>query len=452
MFGSCKPIGRITKNKTREPALTLTSREKIHLGQSKFEGAWSTNTGKLLLSLLVFLFFMRGFSTVLVYSLIPKLKALFQLSYAEAMLTQFCFFLGYFIFSLPAAYIIRRLGYLRAIMLGLVVVMTACVIILPAIWAAGYAGFLASLLVLAGGITLLQVADNPLIALSGSARGSYSRLTLAQAFNSLGTTVAPIVAAWLVFRPTEAFPRRSSHAAALIDLADLQAIYAPFILVSAVLLVVTMMFWWHRSYPFPGTDGRNPSHRLRLLQNRRFLFGVAAIFLYVGAEVSVAGVMASYLMQPTVLSVPAYRAAQLLSLYWGGAMFGRFVGAGLLRIVPPGAALAVCAASAALLAVLSSLSTGTIAAMAIIAIGLCNSIMFPTIFALAVEGLGEAAPEGSGILCMAVVGGAIIPEVSGLVADARGLAAALLVPAACYICIMIYGATTERPCVPAQTS
>ena len=404
-----------------------------------------------MLSLLVFLFFMRGLSTVLLYSLIPKLKSLFQLSYTEAMLTQLCFFLGYFVFSLPAAYIVRRLGYLRAIVLGLVVMITGCLIILPATWVGRYPGFLASLFVLAGGITLLQVADNPLIAMFGSSRGSYSRLTLAQAFNSLGTTVAPILAAWLVFAPTEALQKQSSDAAGVIHFADLQAIHAPFIIVAGMLAVVTVMFWLNRSYPVPKTDvnDRNPSHRLRLLRNTRFLFGAAAIFLYVGAEVSVASIMASYLMQSTILSVPAYRASQLLSLYWGGAMCGRFVGAGVLRIVPPGIALAVCGASAASLAILSALSTGTTAAAAIIAIGLCNAIMFPTIFALAVEGLGDAAPEGSGILCMAIVGGAIVPEISGIVADARGLAIALLVPAACYVWITIYGATIARRRAPA---
>lgn len=398
-----------------------------------------------MLSLLVFLFFMRGLSTVLLYTLIPKLKSLFQLSYTEAMLTQLCFFLGYFIFSLPAAHIVRRLGYLRAIVLGLIVMMAGCLIILPATWVGHYPGFLASLFVLAGGITLLQVADNPLIAMLGSARGSYSRLTLAQAFNSLGTTLAPILAAWLVFGSAE-LPKQTTAAAAGIRFADLRAIHAPFLVVAGMLAVVTVIFWLNRTFPAPKTDGndRCPSHRLRLLQSKRFLFGAAAIFLYVGAEVSVASIMASYLMQVTVLSIPAYRASQLLSLYWGGAMCGRFIGAGVLRVVPPGIALAVCGALAASLALLSSFSTGTTAAAAIIAIGLCNSIMFPTIFALALEGLGEAAPEGSGILCMAIVGGAIIPEISGIIADARGLAVALLVPALCYVCITIYGATVSR--------
>lgn len=442
----------MTENRARGQKLTLAPQKMKHPDQVR-TGPWSMTPATLMFSLLVFLFFVRGLSTVLLYSLIPKLKSLFQLSYTEAMLTQLCFFLGYFIFSLPAAHIVRRLGYLRAIVLGLVVMISGCLVILPATWAGGYPGFLASLFILAGGITLLQVADNPLITMFGSSRGSYSRLTLAQAFNSLGTAVAPILAAWLVFSPAEVPAKQSSGTTGVIHFADLQAIHAPFIIVAAMLAVVTVMFWLNRSYPVPKTDitGRNPSHRLRLLQNSRFLFGVAAIFLYVGAEVSVASIMASYLMQPTILSVPAYWASQLLSLYWGGAMLGRFVGAGVLRVVPPGIALAVCGASAALLAILSSFSTGVTAAAAIIAIGLCNSIMFPTIFALALEGLGDAAPEGSGILCMAIVGGAIVPELSGMLADARGLAVALLVPAACYVAITIYGATIARRRVPALT-
>src|SRR3569833_312215 len=304
-------------------------------------GPQSSAASTLMLSLLIFLFFMRGLSTVQLYSLIPKLKSLFQLSYTEAMLTQLNFFLGYFIFSLPAAYIVRRLGYLRAIVLGLVVMMAGCLIILPATWVGLYPGFLASLFVLAGGITLLQVADSPLIAMLGSSQGSYSRLTLAQAFNSLGTAVAPILAAWLVFGPTEAtFPKQTSDVAGGIRFADLQAIHTPFLVVAGLLAVVTVIFWLNRSFPVPKTDvdNRDPSRRLRLLQNNRFLFGAVAIFLYVGAEVAVASIMASYLMQSTVLSVPAYRASQLLSLYWGGAMCGRFIGAGVLRVVPTGVA------------------------------------------------------------------------------------------------------------------
>jgi FHS family L-fucose permease-like MFS transporter len=412
----------------------------------------ATPAGHVILSLVVFLFFVRGLSTVLIYALLPKLKSLFQLSYAEAMLTQSCFFLGYFIFSLPAAYIVRRLGYLRAIVLGLVVMITGCLILSPSARFGLYPGFLAALFVLAAGITLLQVADNPLIAALGSSKGSYSRLTLAQAFNSLGTTVAPVIAAWLIFTPAALpFGKQSSGAANGTHLADLQAIHSPFAAIAIVLAVVAVVFWLNRSYPVPRTDvkGRAISCRLHILGNNRFLFGVVAIFLYVGAEVSIGSVMASYLMQPAVLAVPVYRASQLLSLYWGGAMCGRFIGAGLLRIVPPGIALGVCGAMATSLTLLSLSSTGMTAAVAVIAIGLFNSIMFPTIFALALDGLGDAAPEGSGILCMAIVGGAVIPEITGIVADARGFAFALLVPAACYVWITIYGAYIMRHRAPA---
>lgn len=393
-------------------------------------------------SLLIFLFFARGLSTVLLYSLVPKLKRLFQLSYTEAMLPQLFFFFACFIFSLPAAYIVRRLGYIRALVLGLVVMITGCLILSPAMLSGQYPGFLSALFVLAIGITLLQVADNPLIVGFGSLRGAYSRLTLAQAFNSLGTTVAPILAAWLVFSPTEHHLQENiEDIASGVSLADVQAIYSPFVAISCVLAVVAVVLWLNRSYPVARTDGkgRGTSSPLHLLRNNRFLFGVIAIFLYVGAEVSIGSIMSNYLMQPTVLSLPVYRASQLLSLYWGGAMCGRFIGAGLLRVVAPGIALSACGVAATSLALISSSSTGTTAAAAIIAIGLFNSIMFPTIFALALDGLGDAAPEGSGILCMAIVGGAIVPEITGIVADARGLAFALLVPAACYVWITIYG-------------
>jgi FHS family L-fucose permease-like MFS transporter len=298
----------------------------------------------------------------------------------------------------------------------------------------------------------LQVADNPLIAMFGSSRGASSRLTLAQAFNSVGTAVAPVLAAWLVFGPANQSPQqRPAGVASGIRFADLQAIHAPFLVIAGMLAVVAVIFWLKRSYPVPKADAgsHTSSHRLRLLRDRRFLFGALAIFLYVGAEVSIGSIMASYLMQSSVLSVPAYRASQLISLYWGGAMCGRFVGAGVLRLVPPGIALAVCGAVATSLALLSSSSAGVTAAASIIAIGLFNSIMFPTIFALALEGLEDAAPEGSGILCMAIVGGAIVPEITGMVADARGLAFALAVPAACYGWITIYGGYIARRRAPA---
>lgn len=394
-------------------------------------------TGRLILSLLVFLFFVRGLSTVLVYSLVPKLKSLFQLSYAEAMLVQLAFFLGYFIFSLPAAFLVRRLGYLRAIILGLGVLIAGCLALSPLTRLALYPGFLIALFVLAAGITLLQVADNPLIVQLGSPARSSSRLTLAQGFNSLGTTLAPVFAAWLIFSPAKTSLGNRSHGIS----ADLAAIQSPFIIIACLLGVVAVIFWLHRSYPLPQKPARDRAFadQLKLLGNKRFLFGAATIFLYVGAEVTIGGILASYLMQASVLSLSVRRASQLVSLYWAGAMIGRFIGAGVLRAVPGGQALAVCGATAAALTLLSLSGAGLFAATAIIAVGLFNSIMFPTIFALALEGLGDRTPEASGILCMAIVGGAVIPELAGIVADAHGLSAALLIPAACYGWITSYG-------------
>lgn len=416
--------------------------EELQVSASPQPSQANRTTGKLILSLVVFLFFLRGFVTVLLYSLVPKLRSLFALSYAEVMLTQLCFFLGYFVFSLPAAYAVKRLGYLRAIILGLAIMILGCLILSPSMMLGQYRGFLAALFVIAAGITLSQVADNPLIAVLGTARGSCSRLTLAQAFNSLGTTVAPLAVAWLIFTPGQ----RPLQSLAGIRALDLQAIQSPFFLVAGVLAVVGSIFWFNRNYPMPRTSAiqRKTSYRSALFANRRFLFGAIAIFLYVGAEVSIGSIMTSYLMQPAMLSVSAYRASQLLTLYWGGAMCGRFVGSALLRIVPAGLALSVCGAFGAFLAILSSSLTGPAAAAAIIAIGLFNSIMFPTIFALALEGLGDATPEGSGILCTAIVGGAVVPEITGITADMRGLSIALLVPAACYFWITAYGAYVER--------
>jgi len=397
--------------------------------------------GRPMISLVVFLFFFRGFCTVLVDSLIPQLRAIYELSYTQAMFTQFCFYFGYLFFSVPAACLLSRLGYMRAIVSGLAVMMTGCLLFSPAASLGVYEAFLASLFVLAAGITLLQVTTNPLVAALGSARSSYSRLTLAQAFNSLGTTIAPLVGAWLILKPI-AHPAGMPTAISGADrLLRAHALQVPFLAVACVLAALALVFWLNRGQPVPAlrTGPLNSSFGFRLLRNRRFLLGVISIFLYVGAEVSIGSVMINYLTQSSVLAVATPHAGALASLYWGGAMCGRFLGSAALRFVPAGKALSVCSLIAGALALTSSYTGGTIAAATIIAIGLFNSIMFPTIFALALEGLGADKPEGSGMLCMAIVGGAIVPLLTGLAADSRGLAFSLLVPAACYMWIAFYG-------------
>jgi FHS family L-fucose permease-like MFS transporter len=323
-----------------------------------------------------------------------------------------------------------------------------CLLISPAALIGVYPGFLVALFVMAGGITMLQVAANPFIAVLGPEHSSSSRLTLAQAFNSLGTTVGPWVgAAFILGSSATVTDTASLSRAALAALRDREAhdLQIPFLAIAATLCLVAAAFWALRRMNVPAAgaaaDLRSSS---RVLAKLRFAFGVACIFLYVGAEVSIGSLMVNYLTQDSVLGLSPADAAHRVSFYWGGAMVGRFIGSFVMRRVPPGFALACCAFGAAGLAAVSSATTGQVAGYTIIAVGLCNSIMFPTIFTLALEGLGDDTPTGSGVLCMAIVGGAVIPELTGLTADALGLATALLLPVTCYLVIASYGLTTWR--------
>lgn len=401
-----------------------------------------------LVALVVFLFFAWGFATVLIDSLVPKLKGLFDLSYAEVMLTQFSFFVGYFVFSIPAGFLLSRVGYMRCVVFGLVVMAAGCLLFAPAAAMGSFAAFLFALFVMAAGITILQVAANPFIAELGPEESSHSRLTLAQAFNSIATAVSPWVGAALILKGGVNVDTKGLTPAVLsaLRIREAHAVQTPFLGIAIVLVAVAAAFWLLRRNSAPRVSADAASFRdiARLLKRPRLVLGTLAIFLYVGAEVSIGSVMTNYLMQASVLGLIAERAGRLVSFYWGGAMVGRFIGAYVLKRVSPGYALAVCAAGATVLAILSSQSTGGVAAYALIAVGLFNSIMFPTIFTLASEELGEETPNGSALLCMAIVGGAIIPVATGALADRASLATALLVPAACYVWIAIYGVLAAR--------
>ncbi len=398
------------------------------------------------------LFFLWGFSTVLLDSLIPKLKALFALDYADVMLSQFCFFLAYFVVSIPASMLLGRIGYMRGIVIGLVIMAAGCLLFAPAAMLGTFDGILVALFVMASGITLLQVAANPLVAVLGTARSSSARLTLAQAFNSLGTSLGPLVGARLILGQTSGVAPNPATAdpAVLVAFrrAEIHLVEIPFMAIAGILLVLALVFWLLRQSPgVPGAE-RVRYHRAglaRLLRRPRLSLGAAAIFLYVGAEVTIGSFMTNYLMQTSRLNLAAAQAGQLVSLYWTGAMIGRFVGTAVLRRYPPGLVLAAAALAAAGLATLSAVSGGPLSAAAIIAVGLFNAIMFPTIFALAIEGLGDDTPQGSGLLCMAIVGGAVVPRVSGVVADHAGLANALFVPVCCYLAIIGYGLVARLP-------
>lgn len=402
----------------------------------------------LLVVLVVFLFFAWGFATVLIDTLVPKLRGVFALSYTEVLLTQFSFFVGYFIFSVPAGFILSRIGYLRGAVLGLAVMMCGCLLFSPAAAFGLFPAFLLALFVMSAGITLLQVIANPLIAELGPPSSSSSRLTLAQAFNSLGTTIGPWIGAILILSGSVTIDatRLSSAALEAARISQAHAVQFPFLIIAAGLAVVAVLFWLMRDAPAPPVAPQMASFSaLWALRNRpNLILGTVAIFVYVGAEVSIGSIMTNYLMQPSVLGLVAERAAKLVSFYWGGAMVGRFIGSWVLNRVRPGIVLAGCAVCACLLASTSSLSRGEVAAITLIAVGFFNSIMFPTIFTLASDDLGEETPNASALLCMAIVGGAIVPEITGGVADAAGLATALAVPAICYVWIAIYGVLSAR--------
>jgi FHS family L-fucose permease-like MFS transporter len=394
--------------------------------------------------LMMTMFFAFGFCTVLVDTLVPKFKAMFALSYTEVMLTQFCFFGAYFLISLPAGWLLGQLGYLRAIAVGLLVMAAGAMLFVPAARYGTYPGFLAALFILASGVTIVQVGANPLTAIAGPEADAPSRLTLAQAFNSLATMVGPTFGAWVILSHV-ATPAAGASVTdlALFRRTEAHVFIAPFLGIAAVLLGLALLCWRLRAWA-PTAAPQGVGGFRRLLGQRRLVLGAASIFVYVGAEVAIGSSLANFLMQQSVLGVTAFVAGSLVSIYWGLAMVGRFGGAAVLQRAPAGLVLAICAAGACALACAAALATGRLAAGALLCVGLCNAIMFPTIFTLAIEGLGEDTPEASGLICLAIVGGAIVPLLTGVAADRFGLSLALLVPALCYVWIAGYGLSSWR--------
>ncbi len=393
------------------------------------------------------LFFIFGGITSLNDVLIPKLKALFSLSYAEAMLVQSAFFLAYFLVSMPASALVQRLGYMRTAVAGLLTMTVGCLMFIPASSSGLFVMFLAALFVLAAGITIVQVVANPLISLLGAPETAHSRLTFAQAFNSLGTTVFPYVGAMLILGGLASVNEStlSGTALAAFRAQETRVIDRTYLGIAVALAVVAALVWLRRDR-LQERRGTPVScvRSLDLLRRPRFAFGTVGIFLYVGAEVAIGSILANYLMQPDTLALAPAAAGARVALYWGGAMVGRFIGAALLRAFPPANVLAAAAGSTIVLLAISAGTTGALSGVALIAIGLFNSIMFPTIFSLASEKLGSRTPEGSGLICMAIVGGAVVPLLLGAVADASTLRIALIVPAACYAGIMVFARYCRR--------
>lgn len=393
------------------------------------------------LVVLTTLFFMWGLITSLNDILIPHLKAIFTLSYVQASLIQFCFFGAYAIASLPSGYLVEHIGYRKGIIIGLSVAAIGCLGFYPAASMQSYPLFLGALFVLASGITLLQVAANPYVAILGRPETAASRLTLTQAFNSFGTTIGPYFGSILILSVA------ASSATGALDISkEIETVQGPYLGLAAVLFLIAIVFSRFKLPVVSGTDATTAPEpvagapKRSLWQYSHLVLGAIAIFVYVGAEVSIGSWLVNFMAEPDVGGLAESEAGKYLALYWGGAMVGRFIGAAVLRYVKPGTVLAFNAAAAIALLILAMTVGGKVAMWAVLAIGLFNSIMFPTIFTLAIAKLGRDTGEGSGVLCVAIVGGAIVPVVQAYFADHMGILASFFIPAICYAYIVFYGA------------
>ena len=396
------------------------------------------------------LFFIFGGITSLNDVIIPKLKELFTLNYTQAMLVQFCFFTAYLVIGIPGAKLVKKIGYMRGAVAGLLTMMVGCLLFIPASQNAVYGLFLFALFVLASGVVIVQVVANPLISLLGKPETAHSRLTFAQAFNSLGTWVFPTVGAGLILGSLQNVKAADLSGPALdaYRSAESAVILHTYLGLAVALAVVAGAVWLFRNrLKGERHEASTGLAGFDLLTRKRFAFGALCIFLYVGAEVSIGSLIINYLALDRVLGQPESVVGWMIGLYWGGAMIGRFIGSLLMYLrISPGKMLACVAVGAIMLITISANSTGNVAAYSLLAIGLMNAIMFPTIFSLASEKLGGRAADGSGIINIAIFGGAVVPLATGALADLTGsLAIALLLPALCYAVIAAFGVYARRP-------
>ncbi len=399
------------------------------------------------LTILTSLFFIWGFITSLNDILIPHLKSVFTLNYTQAMLVQFCFFTAYFVVSVPSGYLVEKIDYKGGIIAGLSIAGMGCLLFYPAASSHSYPLFLAAFFVLASGISLLQVAANPYVSILGSPETASSRLTLTQAFNSLGTTIAPYLGTLFILatavKTADEIKLLNPDELSAYQAAQAAAVQNPYLLLAAVLFFIAVVFAWlklpkikARVAQFSGIEDEvHASAR----DYKHLVLGAIGIFVYVGGEVSIGSFLINFLGEPSIAGLAEQEAGKYVSFYWGGAMIGRFAGAAVMQKIQPGKVLTFNAVTAALLVLMTMLGSGHVAMWTLLAVGLFNSIMFPTIFSLAVSGLGKHTGQGSGILCAAIVGGAVLPVVQGLCADRIGIQQAFFIPVLCYCYIAYYG-------------
>jgi len=393
-------------------------------------GAANQDSATRLFRLSIGVFFIGGFLSSTISLFVPRMTLVYGLDYVRALLIQFAFHMSYLLFAVPIALAIIALGYMRSAATGLTVMAVSCMLFL---WAHGlhsYAMVLFSLLALSAGITFLQIAANTVVAVVGSAEGAAYRLNLLQAFNSVGTVLGPLIAAQYVLGnpATTGLP-------AVVEIAP------PFLFAILVLALLAVIFFLNRALLDQSRQAGMAGARLDwpvLLRNRRLVAGAVGIFVYAGAEVAIGALLVNYLVMPDVFGAAPVSAARMVSLYWGGAMLGRLAGAFAMRRIRPAMLLMLAAIGAALLTGTAATFQGWTGGIALLAVGLCNSIMYPTIYVLALPEDPRLATPGGTVLCMAVVGGAVVPMLTGALADHVGLAPSLALPALCYLFIAAF--------------
>jgi MFS transporter, FHS family, L-fucose permease len=400
------------------------------------------------LRLLSSLFFVWGFITVINNTLLPHLKSVFDLNYLQTTLIESVWFVAYFVASLPSAKLIERVGYRRSLVIGLLIMAVGALGMIPAARLPSYGITLAALFVIAAGITLLQVAANPYVAVVGPPETASARLNFVQAFNSLGTTLAPLFGGYLILgRSASGTLQAGSFLTLAQRMSDARAVQLPYLIVAAVLVILAIIIARFH-LPDMGTATRRASALQRrghsLWRHRNLVFGVPAIFIYLIAEIGVANLFINFVAQPNIANLTHEQASHFLFLLWGGMMVGRFVGSYMMRRSSGERVLAGFAIGAFLTMVIASFVQGPAAMMALILVGLFHSIMFPTIFTLGIRGLGPLTEEGSGLLIMAIAGGALV-IVQGWLADHFGLQRSFLLTAACELYVLFYALWGSRP-------
>ena len=412
---------------------------------------------------------MWGLITVLVDSLIPRLREIFELSYFQAGLVQFAFFIAYGLVSIPAGKLLQRIGYQSGIIVGLAVMGIGCLLFLPAASLRWYELFLLAYFILASGMTLLQVAANPYVTVLGDPSKSASRLNLSQAFNSLGTTLAPALGAIFILSDSvlssDELARLDESSKSAYFSVEASAVQGPFLFLALALFMLAAVI---RKSELPKLLKESPDSQYgQVLKERKLVLGAIGIFVYVGAEVTIGSYLINYFLdmnlaelirenrimqaivgqiQPTELALVDDNGVvgAFVMFYWGGAMVGRFFGYYLMRIFSPNKILSCAALVAIFMILISMVSEGLLSLWSILGVGLFNSIMFPTIFSIALEDLEELKAHGSGILCTAIVGGAFIPPLYGYLADQIGFKTAFILLLVCYLYIWLYGRQSQN--------